>query len=83
MFQGHQPFGSGEEDFLRFLPLACWPSWSCDQDRLNILSFPHPAETLYEMIGLVVSEEMMFRVWTTMEANLSYELTSEPLAQMS
>ena len=34
------------------------PSWSCDQDRLNKLSFPHPKENLHEiwLNGPVVSE---------------------------
>ena len=46
-FQGHRPFGFGEEDFLRFLPDMVWrPSWSCD---LNKLSFPHPMEAPYEI----------------------------------
>ena len=48
-FQFHQPFGSGEEDFLRFLPYIWRPSWSCDQDCLNKLSFPHPMEAPYEI----------------------------------
>ena len=32
------------------------PSWSCDQDHLNKLSFPHPKESPYDLssIGLVV-----------------------------
>ena len=25
-----------------------WPSWSCDLDRLNRLSFPHPMEAPLE-----------------------------------
>ena len=30
--------------------LFAWrPSWSCDQDRLNKISFPHPMETPYEI----------------------------------
>ena len=34
-FQGNWVSGSGEEDFLRFLPLwAWWPSWSCDLDQI-------------------------------------------------
>ena len=42
-FQGHLPFGSGEEDFIRCLPyMGKGPSWSCGQDRLNKLSFPIP-----------------------------------------
>ena len=49
-FQGHRPFSSREE-LLRFLPYiwAWWPSWSCDQDSLNKLSFPHPREAPYEI----------------------------------
>ena len=40
--QGHQPLGSGVEDFKGFYHIwAWWPSWSCDQDRLNKLWFPH------------------------------------------
>ena len=50
-FQGHRPFGSGE-DFLSFLPymgMAPWPSWSCDLDRLNKLMFPHSMEAPYKI----------------------------------
>ena len=37
-FQGHRPFGSGEEDFLRFLPyMGMAAIWSSDPDRLNKL----------------------------------------------
>ena len=46
-FQGHWPFGSGEDGFYHIW--ACRPSWSCDQDHLNKLSFPHPMETPYEI----------------------------------
>ena len=43
--QGHRPFGSREEDFLGFYHIWAWgPSWSCDQDHLSKLSFPHPIE---------------------------------------
>ena len=49
-FQGHRPFGFGEEDFYGFYHKWAWrPSWSCDQDRLNKLSFPYPMETPYEI----------------------------------
>ena len=63
-FEGHQPFGSREEDFLRFLPykgmeaiLVMWPG------PFEQLSFPHPIEAPYEirLIGPVVSEEKMFK----------------------
>ena len=37
-FQGHRPFGSGEEDVLRFYHIWAWrPPWTCDLDRLNTL----------------------------------------------
>ena len=42
-FQGHWPLDSREEDF--FTIWAWWPSWSCDLNNLNKLSFPHPKET--------------------------------------
>ena len=50
-FQGHQPFSSEEEDFLSFFYhiWAWWPSWSCDLDRLNKLSFPWPKEAPHEI----------------------------------
>ena len=49
-FQGHRPYGSGVEDFLKFYYIWAWrPSWSFDLDRLNTLSFPHPMETPYEI----------------------------------
>ena len=49
--QGHWPFGSGEEDFLKgFYHLWAWgPSWSCDPDPANKLLFPHPTEASYEI----------------------------------
>ena len=51
--------------FKGFYHIWAWrPSWSCDQEHLNKLSFPHPKESPYEIylssIGLVVSEEKMF-----------------------
>ena len=45
-FQGHRPFGSKEEDFLRFYHIWAWRlSRSCDLD----LSFSQPMETPYEI----------------------------------
>ena len=93
-FQGHRPFGSGEEDFLRFLPyMGMRPSWSCDQGRLNKLLFPHPMETSYE-IWLQPAQWFLRRrcfksvddrrtAGRTTEAYLSYKLTNEPSAQVS
>ena len=45
-FRGNRPTGSGEEDFLKgFYHIRAWrPSWSCDQNPMNILSFPLPME---------------------------------------
>ena len=49
-FQGHRSIGSGEEDFLRFLPymgmaaiLFMWP------DLFEQLSFPRSLEATYEI----------------------------------
>ena len=39
-----------EKDFLSFYHIwAWWPSWSCDQDHLSKLLFPHPIEAPYEI----------------------------------
>ena len=50
MFQGHKPFGFGEDLlFKAFYPLWAWrPSWSCDLDGLNKLSFSRPKEALIQ-----------------------------------
>ena len=64
-FQGHRPFGSREEDFsIFFYPIWAWqPYWSCDLDRLNILSYPHPMKTPLEIwlqLSPAVSKEKKF-----------------------
>ena len=81
--QGHQPFGSGEEDLFRPLPYMAWrPSWSCEQDRLNKLYFPVPKwlDMKLVSIGPVVSEEKMFENVDTHthtdDRGLSYWLTT-------
>ena len=43
-FQGHWPFSSREEDFLRFLQY-----WSCAIDHLNKLAFPYSMEAPHEI----------------------------------
>ena len=48
-FQGHRPFGSGEEDIFRFLPHMGMAARSCDLGRLNKLSFPYPMKSPYEI----------------------------------
>ena len=45
-FQGHRPFGSGEEYFLMFLPYI---GMAAILALLNKLSFPHPVEAPYEI----------------------------------
>ena len=51
-FQDHETSGTGEEDFLRFLPyIWAWrPSWSCDLDHLYKLSFPLPKEAPHKIL---------------------------------
>ena len=49
-FQGHQSSGSGEEDFLRFLPyMGMAAMLSCDPDHLNNFSFLKALEAVYEI----------------------------------
>ena len=63
-FQGHRPFGSREEDFLRFLPymgmaaiLVMWPG-----PFEQTYNPPHHRSFIWNLtlIGLVVSEKKMF-----------------------
>ena len=43
-FRGNRPAGSGE-DFDGFYHIWAWrPSWSCDPDTANELTFPLPKE---------------------------------------
>ena len=56
-----------EKIFERFLPyIMAWrPSWSCDSDAANKLSFPQPKEAPHKnlaLIGQAVSEEKMFEI---------------------
>ena len=71
---------------------AWQPSWSCDQECLNKLLFPHSTETPYKNLASiipVVSEEMFKECGRqtdngrTTEAYLSYKLTNKPSAQVS
>ena len=44
-FRENRPAGSGEEDFKGLYHIWDWrPSWSCDPDDANKLSFPLPKE---------------------------------------
>ena len=85
-FQGHRPFGSGEEDFLRFLP--------CMGMAATLVICPGPFEQTFvplshggsisnfTLIGQAVSEQKMFkecgRRRTENGACLYYKLTYEP-----
>ena len=49
-FQDHRTSGSGEEDFLRFLPyMGMEAIWSGDLDHLYKLSFPLPNEAPHKI----------------------------------
>ena len=88
-FKGHWPLGSGEEDFLMFLPymgmaaiLVMWPG-PFEQPFIP----PSKWSSTWNLtsIGSVVSEEMFENVHThtythtpMTEAYLSYKLTTEP-----
>ena len=50
-FQGHQRFGSGEEDILNCLPYMGMAAIlvMCPEDSLSKFSFPHPIEASYEI----------------------------------
>ena len=74
MFQGHRTFGSGEDDFLRFLPymgmaaiLVMWPG-----PFEQIFVPPSHGDSIWNLtlIGQAVFEEKMFKEWPT-EAYLS------------
>ena len=90
-FQGHRSFGSGEEDFLRFLP---------DMGMAAIMvMWPRPFEQTFvppsrggsiwnlTLIGQAVSEKNLFkdcgRQPTDDGGLLSFKLTNEPSAQLS
>ena len=49
-FQDHWSIGSGEEDFLRFLPyMGMAAMLVCDPDHLNNFSFLKALEAVYEI----------------------------------
>ena len=91
-FQGHQPFGSGEDFFKGFYHIWAWrPSWSCDLDHLNKLSFPRPKEAPHEIwlqwaqwfqrrwcLKMLTTHTYIHTYERTTEAYLYYKLTNEP-----
>ena len=49
-FRGNRPAGSIEEDFEGFYHIWAWrPSWSCDPDAVNKVSFPLPKEAPHKI----------------------------------
>ena len=61
-FQGHQPTGSGKEDYFSFLP---YMGVAATLVRLNNFSFPQPLETTLRNLvtkDRVVSEEKSFEI---------------------
>ena len=50
-FRENQPAGSGEGDFLKgfYHIWALRPSWSCDPDSANKISFPLPKEAPHKI----------------------------------
>ena len=86
--QGHQPFGSGEKKFLKFLPymgmaaiLVMWPG-PFEQTFVP----PYHGDSIWNLasIGPVVSEEKMFKEcgrrtddgWTDRRQRLTYPISS-------
>ena len=51
-FRENRPAGSGEQDFFKgFYHIWAWqPSWSCDPDAANKLSFPLPKEAPHKIL---------------------------------
>ena len=84
MSQSHRPIGSEEEDFMGFNHILAWrPTWSCEQDNLNKLSFPHPKDYLHE-IGLWLAQRFPRRCFKMLTDDyLHYKLTNELSAQVS
>ena len=49
-FQGNHPTGSGEDFLKGFYHIWAWgPSWSCDPDAVNKISFPLPKEAPHKI----------------------------------
>ena len=49
-FRENRPAGSREDDFKGFYHIWAWrPSWSCDRDAANKLSYPLPKEAPHKI----------------------------------
>ena len=90
-FRENRPAGSGEEDFW----WAWRPSWSCDPDAANKLSFLLPKEAPHKIwlwlakrfqrrrsLKLLTTDDDDGR-WADAGPWVFYKLTYEPLAQVS
>ena len=77
-FHGHRPFGSGEEDFLRYLPYMVKAAiLSCDQNprRLHMkFGFNRPGG----FRGEDILKQLTYDIRRTAEACLYCKLTSGP-----
>ena len=79
--------------FLKgFYHIWAWrPSWSCDLDAANKISFPLPKEAPHKILALIgpaVSEKKLFEIVndgrrTDAGPSVSYKLNYEPSAQVS
>ena len=64
-FRKSRSAGSGEDDFKGFHHIWAWrPSWSCDPDAANKLSFPLPMEAPHKILALIGQAvlEKMFEI---------------------
>ena len=48
-FHENRQAGSGEEDFGTVFTIVGWPSWSCDPNVGNKLSFPLPMDAPHKI----------------------------------
>ena len=71
-----------------FYYIWAWrPSWSCDPDAMNKLSYPLPKEAPHKNLALIgQADSEMFEIVdgrTDARAWVYYKLTYEPLAKVS
>ena len=93
-FCGNQSKSFGEDFWRVFYHMWAWlPSWSCDPDAANKISFPSYPRMLHIDLALIcpaVSEKEMFKHCGQTDGRrtdagpwLYYKLTYEPSAQVS
>ena len=78
-FQGHRSIGSGEEDFLRFLPyMGMAPYWLCDPTHLYKFSSPISLKLSYELwfqITQLVLKKTSFNIEIRVNFDQSQRMT--------